>query len=356
MAKVSKKILTFSILMLFFVIILAGCGEIAKYRYIEKKVEERVEKINNTEANLSDKKTDGQNNEPDTPQVNLFKPGDYKIKINQGNTERYYLLHVPKSYKGQPTSLILAFHGGTGTAEGMMSNYGLTEKSDKEGFIAAFPNGASKFTSGRLAGKLATWNAGNCCGYAVQTQSDDVGFVKAVISDIKSKININKIYAAGMSNGGMLSHRLACEMPDTFSAIASVSGTNNFDGCNPKKPISVLHIHGLQDDHVLFNGGCGPACNIEVETEFTSVSDTISGWVERNNCNENSKRVLEKENAYCDLYTGCDDDVQVKLCVVEDGGHSWPGTEESPNPLEKSTPSQAISATDEIWNFFKNIQ
>lgn len=228
----------------------------------------------------------------------------------------------------------------------------MKQKSDKEGFVVAFPNGASRLPSG----KIATWNAGNCCGYAVESNGDDVGFVKAVIEDIKKNFNIGKIFATGMSNGGMLSHRLACEMSDTFTAIAAVAGTNNFDGCNPSKPISIMHIHGLEDQHVLFNGGCGPDCMIKSETEFTSVPDTISGWVKRNNCNKDPQRVLDKENAYCDLYTGCDNNVQVKLCVAKDGGHSWPGTEKAPNPLEKSKPSQAILATDEIWDFFKNIR
>lgn len=198
----------------------------------------------------------------------------------------------------------------------MAENYGWIPKSEKEGFIVAFPNGASRLSSG----KIATWNAGNCCGYAVESRSDDVGFVKAVIEDIKKKVNIGKIFATGMSNGGMMSHRLACEMSDTFTAIAAVAGTNNYDGCNPKRPISVMHIHGLKDDHVLFNGGCGPKCIAKSETEYISVPDTISGWVEKNNCNKKPERVLENEGAYCDLYTGCDQNVQVKLCVAKDGG------------------------------------
>ena len=238
-----------------------------------------------------------------------------------------------------------------GTADHMAENYDLIQKSDKEGFIVAFLNGASKLHSG----KLATWNAGNCCAYAVESKSDDVGFVKNTINDIKSKINIGKIYATGMSNGGMLSHRLACDMSDTFSAIASVTGTNNYDDCYPEKPISILHIHSLNDSHVLFEGGCGPDCRIKAETEFDSVPNTITNWVKRNNCNSNPKRVLDKNGAYCDLYVECDENVQVKLCVTIDGGHSWPGLKaKSGNPIEKQIPSQKISATDEIWDFFKS--
>ena len=277
--------------------------------------------------------------------------GDYDYTIKVGNMDRRYLLHVPANYEQKRNnSLILAFHGGLGSAEMMSENYGWKEKSDEEGFIVAFPNGASRLPSG----KLATWNAGNCCGYAAESQSADTDFVKAMISDIKSKIGIKNIFATGMSNGGMFAHRLACEMSDTFSAIAAVSGTNNFDDCNPQKPISILHIHGFKDDHVLFNGGCGPKCIVGSETQFVSVPKTIDDWVVKDGCDKTSERTELNSSAYCDLYTGCANNTQVKLCVAKDGGHSWPGTNKEPNPLEKSTPSQAINATNEIWNFFSS--
>jgi polyhydroxybutyrate depolymerase len=292
----------------------------------------------------------GTGNTTEGPQKSLLAPGDFRFEILHDGITRYYLLHVPPSYTGGQTPLVLAFHGGLGTAETMADNYGWKPKSDKEGFLVAFPNGASRLPSG----KLATWNAGNCCGYAAESRSDDVGFVKALIEDIRQKANVGNIYATGMSNGGMFSHRLGCEMPETFTAIAAVAGTNNFDGCNPQKPISVMHIHGLQDQHVLFYGGCWPECNVKSETDYVSVPDTINGWVMRDNCNKTPQRVLETENASCDLYTGCDGNVTVKLCVAKDGGHSWPGAGTVPNPFEKSNPSQAFSATDMIWDFFQS--
>jgi polyhydroxybutyrate depolymerase len=283
---------------------------------------------------------------------NFIGAGDYNFNITHDNIKRYYLLHIPKSYNAKNSPLILALHGGMGTAETQKEYYGLVEKSDKEGFIIAFPNGASRFPSGGMA----TWNAGNCCAYAVQSKSDDVGFIKKVISDIKSKAKIDKIYAIGMSNGGMMSYRLACDMSDTFTAIASVAGTDNYDNCNPKKAISIMHIHSLIDSHVLFDGGCGPDCNIKAETEFTSVPDTISKWVTKNNCNNNPERVFDNNGAYCDLYTGCKANTQVKLCVTDDGGHSWPGAQKSPVRPEQKIPSQKISANNEIWNFFSSIK
>ncbi len=288
------------------------------------------------------------NSDPRTEE-SFLKPGDYKFSLNHEEKKRYYLLHIPESYEGKSIDLVLSFHGGMGTAEIQRDYYGWVKKSDEEGFAIAFPNGTSRLKSG----KFATWNAGSCCGYSIESNSDDVGFVKKIIEDVKVKVSVDKIFATGMSNGGMLSHRLACEMPDTFTAVAAVAGTNNYDDCNPSKPISVMHIHGLQDDHVLFEGGCGPKCRIDGETEFVSVPETIEGWIGKNNCKKDPERILKNDKGYCELYSQCDDGTQVELCVAEDGGHSWPGAKLSPNKPESNRPSQAFSATDEVWNFFE---
>ncbi len=278
-----------------------------------------------------------------------------KILLNVAGAQRFYLVHAPRAYrKGQLYPLILAFHGGGGDSELMAKEeyYHWISKADKEGFIVAFPNGASRVKSG----KLATWNAGNCCGYARDEKFDDVDFVREVIRDIQSRFNVDskKIFATGMSNGGMMSYRLACEMSDTFAAIASVAGTDNYDACQPYQPISIMHIHAKDDGHVLFNGGAGKEAfnDLSKVTDFTSVPETISRWVKRNSCSDAPKRVMEEQGVYCDVYSGCEDGVQVKLCVTETGGHSWPGGE---TPRKKAAvPTDVISAVDEIWDFFKN--
>ena len=291
------------------------------------------------------------NAETEATQTHPLKPGDYAFLLRVDNSERKYLLHVPASYNKQnPTPLVLVFHGAMGSADIMAKSHEWVPKSEAEGFIVAFPNGASRSASGNLA----TWNAGDCCGYARQSHSDDVGFVKAAINDIKHKANIGDIFAAGMSNGGMFSYRLACEMSDTFSAVASVSGTDNYPECQPQHPISIVHIHGLKDDRVLFYGGCGSECQAKTEPSFTSVPDTIAKWVQRDHCNSLPQTVTINENAYYDVYGGCDEGKQIKLYVIKDGGHSWPTTATTKaDASDKEPPSHAISATDEIWNFFK---
>lgn len=293
----------------------------------------------------------------------IVRQGDYYFSISHGGLDRFYRVHVPPSYRPMtPAPVVFAFHGGGGDMDYMANDkyYGLISKSDKEGFVVVFPNGYSRLKSG----KLATWNAGNCCGDARDQKIDDVGFVRQIITNIEGQMNIdrNRIFATGMSNGGMMSHRLACDMADVFRAVASVAGTDNTQECHPTRSIAVMNIHAMNDEHVLFNGGAGAGAFKDESkvTQFTSVPETVARWVSRNHCKDNARRVLDVSSsrksgrAYCDIYDSCANGVAVKLCVTEGGGHSWPGGYKP--RLRGEDPSEAISANDEIWKFFKDLK
>jgi polyhydroxybutyrate depolymerase len=265
-----------------------------------------------------------------------------------------YLVHVPRNVDpARPAPLLMALHGGGGNMQlqAKDANYGLISKSEQVGFIAVFPNGYSPFPGGRLA----TWNAGNCCGAARDKGIDDVGFVRAVLADVQRRLAVDerRIYASGMSNGGMMAQRLACEAADVFAGVAAVAGTDNTRSCKPARPIAVLEIHARNDDHVLFDGGAGKAAFRDASkvTDFTSVPETITRWTRRNQCSSAPPtRVLARPGAYCERYSGCSDGAAVQLCVTETGGHSWPGAGQVRGG--KEAPSQAISANDVMWDFF----
>ena len=285
----------------------------------------------------------------------LAQTGTHSFTLQHGGLERAYMVHVPTSYNpASPMPVVLAFHGGGGSMKLQAGDhYGLVKKAESAGFIAVFPNGYSRLRSGLLA----TWNAGNCCGGARDRQVDDVGFVRAVLAQVQARYNVDRqrIFATGMSNGGMLSHRLACEMADTLRAIAAVAGTDGTLTCKPVRPISVLQIHALDDTHVLFKGGAGEDAfrDSSKVAEFVSVPETMSRWASRNQCQAPAQRVFSTRGAYCEAYAGCAAGVEVRLCVTETGGHSWPGG--TAVRRAKAPPSDAISANDVMWEFFQRV-
>ncbi len=280
----------------------------------------------------------------------IESPGDYTFSLPFSGMDRYYKLHVPPSYRASKAlPLLVALHGGAGDMVIMSTAefYKLNPKADKEGFVVVYPNGYSQFKSG----KFATWNAGNCCAKARDKKIDDVGFIEEVIKKVSSQLAIDKekIFATGMSNGAMMAYRLACEKPELFKAIAAVAGTDNTQACAPKVPVSVLHIHAKDDDHVLFTGGSGKSFGDKsTVTDYVSVADSIAKWVKLNSCINPAKKVLQAKNVVCELYSGCKNNSRIELCVTDDGGHSWPGGKK-PRGGKGST---AISAEDTMWDFF----
>lgn len=175
-----------------------------------------------------------------------------------------------------------------------------------------------------------------------------------MLKDLKSKIRFqeDKVFAIGMSNGGMMAYRLACEAPELFKGIASVTGPDNTINCNPEKAIDVLHIHAKDDPIALIGGGKGQRAFMGKypPINFRSLEDSISLWRQRYACSPTPKRVLTNEKAYCDRFEECKDGARIQVCVTEDGGHSWPGTQSI--PIGKGKPSKAIVANDVIWDFF----
>lgn len=284
----------------------------------------------------------------------ITQPGFFTYSILDGGRLRFYKLYVPKRYDTNKFySLVVALHGGGGDMEIQSTDkyYKLISTADREDFVVLFPNGYSKFKSG----KLGTWNAGKCCASARDEKIDDVGFIRKAVSNVQSQIKIDskKVFATGMSNGAMMAYRLACEASDLFRAIAPVAGTDNTEKCQPAKGVSVLHIHSLKDEHVKFTGGRGDdAVAEEFITDFVSVPATVEKWVKLNGCQRPLTRRLAVKNAYCDEAVECRDGAIVRLCVTEDGGHSWPG---GSKPLRRGpSPSKAIDATELAWKFFNS--
>ncbi len=273
--------------------------------------------------------------------------GDLTRSLTHEGRERSYLLHVPERLDfSQPLAVVFVFHGGTGNAQNALQMSGFNAVADQNGFLVVYPNGTGPLGSD----KLLTWNGGGCCGYAQENKVDDIGFVRAIVADLQNltAIDPRRIYATGMSNGGILSHRLGCEAADLFAAIAPVAGTLNFSPCEPSSPISVLMFHGTADQHLPYEGGVGAKSLAGVD--FASVGESADFWTTFNGCN-----AQPQTESFADIrhetWSGCQEEAAVELYTILGGGHAWPGGNSSGRP-GADQPTQTLSASQVIWEFF----
>ena len=251
--------------------------------------------------------------------------------------KRSYFIHVPAVYdEKKPVPLVLVLHGGGQSPESAEWMSGMSAKADAEGFIAVYPSGTSAH------GHAPTWNSGACCAYAMANHVNDVGYLRALINQLQLDYAIDpkRIFSTGISNGGMMSYRLACEAADKIAAIAPVEGAQDLE-CRPAAPVSVIVFHGTSDHLVPFNGGTTPF-QFGSKRSDTPVDSTVSFWVNEDSC---SSTPLHTESAeiYTDKYSGCKAGTGVTLYAIQGGRHMWPGGRMSGNH---------VAATDLMWAFF----
>lgn len=230
---------------------------------------------------------------------------------------RNYLVYIPESYDADiPTSLLFAFHGYGSSNLFLMSYSGFNDIATQENFIVVYPQGSPLFG-------ISHWNVG---GWTSDSTTDDIAFTDFLITTMKDSYNINedRIYATGMSNGGFMSFLLACQMSDTFAAIASVTGSmtpETLDNCDPVREVPVLQIHGTNDLVVSYNG---------FESWTTPIETVLNYWVSNNACNETPQIVSLNDvdlnnNITVDEITfdnGTNESI-VKHFKVYGGGHTW---------------------------------
>jgi polyhydroxybutyrate depolymerase len=288
----------------------------------------------------------GQTTLPETPppveQTETLEPGDSTRTLSYGGRERSYVLHIPVSYDPtQPTAVVLAFHGIGLDAEEMIRISGYSEQADASGFIVVYPNGTGD--------KMQSWNGGHCCGEAAKNNVDDVGFVRALIEDLATVINVDpdRVYATGFSNGAIMVYRLACELSDQIAAIGPVSATqilNDEQACHPGRGVPVIHFHGTADRLNPYEGGTTSA-----GFEIVSVEHAIQFWAGNNDCPEQGQ-LTESGTIIHEVHAPCSQNSTVELYKIMDGEHAWPGGEAvSPQIGE---PTMEISATALMWEFF----
>ena len=287
-------------------------------------------------------------------------PGTWRVEAGllKNGAKRSYLLHVPTGYQaGRDHPLVVVLHGAFSTAREMESWTGWSTLADREGFIVAYPEGGWG-----ILGWLQHWNAGHCCGRAVDENQDDVGFVVEVVADAsrRAKVDAARVYVTGFSNGGMLTYRVIAERTGLFAAAAPLAATHGGRATaesplwvtpEPHGRLPVLVMHGLEDRNVPFAGGVSPQKG--GGREYLPAADAVRFWVLANG--------LEPEPAVERLHEGAVTrsawsrpgaaGPEVVFYAIAGWDHRWPGGVFTAG-LPQGDPLRGFDATAIVWEFF----
>jgi polyhydroxybutyrate depolymerase len=279
---------------------------------------------------------------------------DWYSAVIHESKRREFKVHAPDSYDGKKfVPLVIVLHGGGGRNTQIERFTGFSRLADKEGFIAVYPQGID-----------GQWNDGRDIqqSRAHREKIGDTGFILKMITEIKNKYKINesRIYACGISNGGFMSMRLACELSDRLAAVAVVCAGMTpylFRNCRPESQISVLLMNGTADPLVPYNGGYVTIFK-RTRGQVLSTDDTIKFWRGYNGCHSeplitgmNPDTSDDTEIMKYDYQ--CPDGIETVLYKVIGGGHTWPGAAQYLPEEIVGKVSRDINATEVIWGFFK---
>lgn len=279
---------------------------------------------------------------------------DYDFTVEQNGLARKYRVYTPANY--DPTVSwpgVMFLHGGGGNINTSEKDH-MKYFADKLGFVLISPDGTGFFPN-----VFHTWNAGSwgddsCCGWAADHDIDDVEFLSTVIDDVEGNFNVDpgRMYVTGMSNGGMMAYRLACELTDKISAVAAVAPLAVESGCSPSRPIPVMDVQGTDDPCVPYDGGVTNGCVGKTYYDMQSTAEKVDQWREIDGCSGNAVTVYKNGSAECADYTGCSKGGDVELCTIDGGGHAWPSGAQI-LPQSMVGPVSYDMSFDQMWNFFQ---
>ncbi|MGZ8500234.1 MAG: extracellular catalytic domain type 1 short-chain-length polyhydroxyalkanoate depolymerase [Candidatus Binatia bacterium] len=299
------------------------------------------------------------------PQASLsasLSPRDHTATLQFAGRERSAIVHVPRrAAERQVLPVVLNFHGGGGHGANQQEYSLLDAVAESDNFITVYPNG-----TGRLPGRLLTWNGGTCCAYSMLNKIDDVGFVRAPIHELAEKFPVDRrrVYATGMSNGGMMAHRLAVEASDVIAAVAPVAGGLVLPAIKSDRAVPVMHIHSVDDPRAPYTGGLGPPFPMTKSQVFhPNVDAMIKRWVEQHRCaaeptvaDRRVDRSARGHRATKYVFANCRDGAEVALWKVTGAGHVWPGGKQKVLERILGPSTDIIDANREMWAFFKRFK
>lgn len=265
------------------------------------------------------------------------EPGEQVITFRFAEDDAQYRLYVPDSYQpATPTPLVFSLHGFASSASDQQNISDFNRIADETGALVVYPQGD---------GFPARWSAGGTFSRGMEGR-DDVALIRAIIAQLSTAycLDMDRVYATGLSNGGAMAHRLACEASDAIAAIATVAGAyvELDEGCQPARPIPVIMFHGTGDPITPYEGG-GTGDLLPAETRMQE-------WVDLNNC-QSQETTQVTESVQRITNSDCDGDVTVQFYIVADGGHTWPDSPVDLPTVFTGETNREVNATDLIWAF-----
>jgi polyhydroxybutyrate depolymerase len=285
--------------------------------------------------------------------------GDFRRPLAHKGDDRFYDMHVPASYRpGTAVPLVLVLHGGGGSPAAARNTSAMDAVAAREGFIVVYPSG----TGPDAPDSRLTWNILKSGTYATAQGKDDLGFIRKVLDDVQRRFSIDpkRIYAAGISQGGMMCYRFACD-PDLsarIAAIAPVAAVMTVDpsDCKPSRPMPIMHFHGLEDKIIPYAGGIGERMKRIDPTERPGVPETLTFWLKRNKLDEKPRDRGSRGKAGFEDFGREGAPGEFILWRMENGGHTWPGGGTGQPEIFIGNVNRDISASELMWKFFQRHQ
>lgn len=261
--------------------------------------------------------------------MNMERAGTHTIQIISSGKSRSFDIFVPQNlHDNTIRPALFMWHGFAGTPKAVMEFTGINKEAENSQWYAVYPKGS---------GLIRGFNGAGCCP---GVSSDDVQFARDIIAWLKANtcVDESKVYSTGFSNGGFMSNRLACEVPELFAGIAPHSGTmGKTFACNPTKGIPVLMFHGDSDPTVPFFGN----------GQWMSFEEVAAKWAKLNECGDesNARESFTSQTTTCVRYDKCGrDNVPFEYCAITGLAHKWSGEG-----------NYDVDATDYLFQFFKNL-
>lgn len=280
-----------------------------------------------------------------------------------GGRSRAWIVYAPPEYDPtRPTPVVVLLHGRPSNAASMALISGMNDVAAQQNFIAIYPEGLDNEWNAQfdIAGRSISLT-----GQSSTLPQDDVGFLKTLMDDLAVDFNIDRtrLYLGGFSNGGFMTHRMACSASDTFAAFAAVGAALYVElsrHCQRSPPSAILLMHGSGDPSVPIDGVEVPNPQGGEPIRITqSVQETVAAFARRNHCEMRGQSTTFAESGrspgtHVVRFTpyGCDEGADVVYYLINGGGHTWPGSEGTMDAQFFGPTNLDFSASQTIWDFF----